>query len=339
MVRTEKMENRIFEAALTTSCSKLIMGPHEHSPRAKRCNGSRCPPYDLWGKRSMTTILQCPVCRDLLLLSADGYQCSRMHTFDAARQGYVNFLLSHKKHSKEPGDSPEMIMSRRRFLNLGFYDKISEGINQAVVDALPDTERGSAFMVLDAGCGEGFYLKRLKERLSARFGDSNPVEYYGVDISKFAVRQATQRDKAINWFVASIADLPFVPASFDIVLNVFSPANSPEFSKILKKTGKLVLVSPGPRHLNGLREIIYPVAREHTQPEMVEQARELFALSACTRINYPIELKTKAEIMDLLAMTPYFWNIGLNTKSKVAALDRLAMEVDVKIRVLNKIIL
>ena len=284
----------------------------------------------------MTTILQCPVCRDLLLLSADGYQCSRMHTFDAARQGYVNFLLSHKKHSKEPGDSPEMILSRRRFLNLGLYDKVSEGINQAVVDALPDAERESAFTIIDAGCGEGFYLKRLKGCLSGLLGNTNAGEYYGVDISKFAVRQATQRDAAINWFVASIADLPFVPASFNIVLNIFSPANVAEFSRILKRTGKLVLVSPGPRHLNGLREIIYPVAREHAQPEMGEQARKLFALSATTRINYPIELKTKAEIMDLLAMTPYFWNIGLSTKSKVEALDRLALDVDVEIRVFSK---
>lgn len=281
----------------------------------------------------MTAILQCPVCRDLLLLSADGYQCSRMHTFDAARQGYVNFLLSHKKHSKEPGDSPEMILSRRRFLNLGLYDKVSEGINQAVVDALQDAERGSAFTIIDAGCGEGFYLKRLKERLAGLLAG----EYYGVDISKFAVRQATQRDKTINWFVASIADLPFVPASFNIVLNIFSPANIAEFSRILKTTGKLVLVSPGPRHLNGLREIIYPVAREHAQPDLGEQAQKLFALSSTTRINYPIELKTKAEIMDLLAMTPYFWNIGLSTKSKVEALDRLALDVDVEIRVLSKI--
>ncbi len=286
----------------------------------------------------MTTILQCPVCRNLLLLSADGYQCSRMHTFDAARQGYVNFLLSHKKHSKEPGDSPEMILSRRRFLNLGLYDKVSEGINQAVAATLPDAERSSAFTVIDAGCGEGFYLRRLKECLSSYSGNPGTLEYYGVDIAKFAVRQATQRDKTINWFVASIVDLPFVPASFNIVLNIFSPANSAEFSRILKKNGKLVLVSPGPRHLNGLREIIYPVAKEHAPPEMGEQAQKLFSLSATTRINYPIELKTKAEILDLLAMTPYFWNIGLSTKSKVEALDRLALDVDVEIRVLCKIV-
>src|ERR1700690_2053462 len=121
----------------------------------------------------MTSILQCPVCRNLLLLSADGYQCAKNHTFDAARQGYVNFLLAHKKHSKEPGDSPEMIRSRRRFLDLGHYNRVSDGINEAVAGNLHGSESGRAFSILDAGCGEGFYLKRLKESLA--HGAGKPV--------------------------------------------------------------------------------------------------------------------------------------------------------------------
>lgn len=283
----------------------------------------------------MTSILQCPVCRELLLLSADGYQCFKNHTFDAARQGYVNFLLAHKKHSKEPGDSPEMIRSRRRFLDLGLYNRVSDNVNEAIADALPGPETEGAFTILDAGCGEGFYLKRLKEFLLRGLG-SRTLDYYGVDISKFAVRQATQRDKTMNWFVASINDLPFAAFSFDIVLNIFSPANVAEFSRILKETGSLVIVSPGPRHLNGLREIIYPIAREHAAPDIAEQAGGLLALSTTTRVNYRIELKSSAEVMDLLAMTPYYWNIDLGTKSKVEALDQLATDVDVEIRVFRK---
>ncbi len=284
----------------------------------------------------MTSILQCPVCREFLLLSADGYQCSNNHTFDAARQGYVNFLLAHKKHSKEPGDSPDMIRSRRRFLDLGLYNRVSDNVNEAIAGALPGPETEGAFAILDAGCGEGFYLKRLKEFLLRGLGSRNPIDFYGVDISKFAVRQATQRDKTMSWFVASINDLPFAASSFDIVLNIFSPANVAEFSRILKETGSLVIVSPGPRHLNGLREIIYPIAREHAAPDIAEQAGGLLALSTTTRVNYRIELKSSAEVMDLLAMTPYYWNIDLGTKSKVEALDQLATDVDVEIRVFRK---
>lgn len=276
-------------------------------------------------------ILQCPVCRDALLLSASGYQCINKHSFDAARQGYVNFLLSHKKHSKEPGDNREMIESRRRFLDRGFYDRVSDGINKAIAGEPALSDRGRTFNILDAGCGEGFYLKRLKASLAGA-----SIDYYGVDISKIAVRQATQRDRTMNWFVASIVDLPFAAGSLDVVLNVFSLADFEEFARILRPAGKLVIASPGPRHLNGLREIIYPVAREHAESTRTEQARGLFSLADETRINYQLELKSNQEIMDLLAMTPYFWNIGLETKSKVEALDWLALDVDVLISIFQK---
>jgi 23S rRNA (guanine745-N1)-methyltransferase len=284
----------------------------------------------------MTSILQCPVCREILLPVTGGYQCSGKHTFDTARKGYVNFLLAHQKHSKEPGDSADMIKSRRRFLHLGLYDRVSDSINEVVAAHLPGPERGRAFSILDAGCGEGFYLKRLKESLADRPGGLIAVDYYGVDISKFAVRQAAQRDKTMSWLVASIVDLPFAFSSLDIVLNVFSPIDFAEFSRILKKTGHLVTVSPGPRHLNGLREIIYPIAREHAQSAMIEQARGLFSPLTKTRTNYQIELQSSGEIMDLLAMTPYFWNIDLSTKSRVEALARLTLDVDVEVRVFRK---
>ena len=281
----------------------------------------------------MTIILQCPVCRKPLLNSADGYQCSNNHTFDAAREGYVNVLLAHKKNSKEPGDSKEMIRSRRRFLNLGLYDRISDGINETAAGNLPKPGSERAFNILDAGCGEGFYLQHLKEFLAQRPGSR---EYYGVDISKFAVRQATQRDRSMNWFVASVIDLPFAESSLDMVLNVFSPADFPEFSRVLRETGGLLTVSPGPRHLNGLREIIYPDAREHAPSTISEEAKGFFSLSTETRINYPLELKSREAIRDLLAMTPYFWNIDVKTKARVEALDRLALDVDVEIRAFKK---
>jgi 23S rRNA (guanine745-N1)-methyltransferase len=284
----------------------------------------------------MTSILQCPVCRKPLLPTPGGYQCAARHSFDAARQGYVNLVLAHKKHSREPGDGPDMSRSRRRFLNLGYYDQVSDGINRTIRDLLSGLVCGSACRVLDAGCGEGFYLQRLKTALTSGPEAARPIVFHGVDVSRFAVRQATQRDRTLAWFVASINDLPFVDASLDLVLSVFSPANVPEFARIIKGTGSLVFVSPGPRHLNGLREIIYPITREHEEPSIIDKAKDHFALATRTRINYPLELAGNQEIMDLLAMTPYYWNIDLDTKARVAALDRLALDVDVEICVFKK---
>ena len=284
----------------------------------------------------MTSILQCPVCRKPLLATADGYQCEARHSFDAARQGYVNLVLAHKKHSKEPGDDPEMIQSRRRFLDQGYYCPVSDGINKAIAAALSRPASPNGCNVLDAGCGEGFYLQRLKEARTRGGTAHPPIEYHGVDVSKFAVRHATQRDRTMAWFVASINDLPFLDSSLDLVLNIFAPAHIPEFARILKENGSLVFVSPGPRHLNGLREIIYPVTREHEAPSIIEKAKELFAPAAVARITYPLELTGHRTIMDLLAMTPYYWNIDRETQTRVAALDRLRLDVDVEVRVFGK---
>ena len=272
----------------------------------------------------------------MLRRSASGYQCINKHGFDAARQGYVNFLLAHKKHSKEPGDNREMIESRRRFLDRGLYNRVSDGVNRAVARGLDKRSGGRALSILDAGCGEGFYLKRLGGFLANDPEAPRPVDYYGVDISKVAVRRAAQRDKTMSWFVASIVDLPFAPGSLDCILNVFSLADFAEFSRILKTSGTLVIAGPGPRHLNGLREIIYPVAREHAGSTRAEQAKGLFSLAGESRVNYQLELKNNQEIMDLLAMTPYFWNIDLDTKARVEALERLELDVDVLISVFKK---
>lgn len=285
-------------------------------------------------RSNMTSILQCPVCRGILAPSTGGYQCPNRHSFDVAREGYVNLVLANKKRSREPGDSPAMIESRRRFLNLGLYDGVSDGINKVVAGNLNENKSGRHFCILDAGCGEGFYLKRLKESLAA-MGQRMPIGYYGVDISKFAVRKATQRDKGVTWFVANIVDLPFLSDSLDIILNVFSLADFEEFSRILNGSGSLITVTPGPRHLNSLREIIYPVAKEHAPAEMSDQAKGLFTLSTTTRVNYKIDLKSSEEIMDLLSMTPYYWNIDINTKARVEALDRLELEIDVLISMFN----
>lgn len=284
----------------------------------------------------MTTILRCPVCRQPLWHAPAGYQCVAHHNFDIARQGYVNLVLAHRKHSKEPGDGPEMIRSRQRFLNQGHYDRVAETINQTIGALLPSSPTTNECNLLDAGCGEGFYLQQLKAALGHGDGAERSLNYHGIDVSRFAVQQATQRDRTMAWFVASINDLPFLDSTLDVVLNIFSPAHIQEFARIVKPGGSLVFVGPGPKHLNGLREIIYPMTREHQPPSINTKARELFALAQMTRINYQLDLQGRQTIMDLLAMTPYFWNIDLATKAKVANLDRLALDVDVEIRVFTK---
>lgn len=282
-----------------------------------------------------TSILQCPVCRAPLVQCRGGYQCANQHRFDAAKQGYVNLLLSHQKHSKAPGDSPEMMRSRRQFLNRGCYDQLSMELNQMLAGlGRPDLNEHPS--MLDAGCGEGFYLKNFKDFLTQHRGDRSGCQYYGLDISKYAVRQATQRDKAITWLVASIMDLPFIDASLDVILSVFSMVNFNEFSRVLKPNGMLILATAGPRHLQSLREIIYTQVREHSQSAILEQHRGLFTPMQGSNITYETELTSSEAIMNLLMMTPYFWNIDVMTKAKIQALQRLPLEVDVCVSIFKK---
>jgi 23S rRNA (guanine745-N1)-methyltransferase len=280
-------------------------------------------------------ILQCPVCRELLVPSQGGYHCPESHRFDAAKQGYVNLLLSHQKHSKEPGDSPDMLRSRRQFLNGGFYDQLSMELSQILMRVWQH-ERQDRFSILDAGCGEGFYLKNLKEVLTNQWGDDCVVDYYGVDISKYAIRQATQRDKAITWIVASITDLPFISGSLDSVISIFSMVNFREFSRILRQKGLLIVVTAGMRHLQSLREIIYANVREHSQAAILEQHKGLFDGLSVTNITYDVVLEDTETIMNLLTMTPYFWNIDVATKAKIAGLNQLKLEVDVCVSIFEK---
>jgi 23S rRNA (guanine745-N1)-methyltransferase len=285
----------------------------------------------------MPVILQCPVCRSPLLNAPDGFQCSNNHAFDMAREGYVNLLLAHQKNSKQPGDSKEMIRSRTRFLELGLYNRISDGVNSAVAACLPVQGNEGMFTILDAGCGEGFYLARLKTFLGGKSATPAEFEYYGVDISKFGVRRAAKRDRTINWFVAGIRNLPFAGSSLDVIVNVFSPIDVEEFWRVLRQDGMLVTVTPGPQHLNGLRKVIYAKdAREHAASTITREAGSRFSLSSEERITYLVELQNREAIMDLLAMTPYYWNIDRATMARVEALDRLALDVDVEIRTFRK---
>ena len=168
------------------------------------------------------SILLCPVCKESLQANENNksLSCENNHTFDRARQGYLNLLLAHKKKSKNPGDSQEMVIARQAFLNSDFYRPISDSLNQIIVDAalkLDASEKESPIQVLDIGCGEGYYSQRMHHSLSDHQIKHN---LFGLDISKDAVIAAAKRAKAEalkedvpatntnEWLVASAIDMP-----------------------------------------------------------------------------------------------------------------------------------
>jgi len=178
-------------------------------------------------------------CREPLTREERRLVCPRHHSFDIARSGYVNLLQPQDKKSKRPGDSGEAVAARQRLHDRGVSAPLLESIKDAV--ALGPGER-----ILDAGCGDGFYLANLAREAGA--------EAHGIDISIPAVNAAAKRYPAFEWIVAN-ADrfVPYEDASFDVVLSITGRMNPAEFRRVLREDGRLLVAIPAPDDLRELR--------------------------------------------------------------------------------------
>jgi 23S rRNA (guanine745-N1)-methyltransferase len=287
---------------------------------------SRAADVAVFDDTLMVTMLACPVCGGVLTLGAAAATCSNKHAFDRARSGYLNLLLT--KQSAEPGDSAPMLQSRRAFLQAGFYDAISSASIAAVVGIL--AKRTHAHVV-DVGCGEGFFTARLNRTLAEAISPAPTC--YGIDISRPGVRMATSYDAGIHWVVASLHHTPFLPRSLDVVLCMFAPIDPADARRIVRHDGALVTVTPGSDHLDGLRALLYTNVQPHSPMPALMDGDTRFEPAESTRVHESIVVDSPAQIMNLLAMTPYYWNISRDTRARVEALTRLELTVDACVNV------
>ena len=165
------------------------------------------------------TNLACPI--DGLPIDTHGTQrrCAAGHCFDMARAGYCNLLVVQHKASRDPGDSKDMVAARRRFLEAGHFQPIADHVFNAARKCVTAAEDG-AFNVVDAGCGEGYYLERLA-RLTAASPEPGTLGLAGIDVSKWAVKAAARRKAPVTWLVANNRTPPFLAGSVDLVLCLF----------------------------------------------------------------------------------------------------------------------
>jgi 23S rRNA (guanine745-N1)-methyltransferase len=186
-------------------------------------------------------MLLCPVrdCHLELHRAGARMECPRGHSFDIARSGYINLLQPQERRSKAPGDSAAAVAARRRLHDLGATRPLVQGIAEAA-----GTRAGD--VVLDAGCGDGFYLGTLQQQ--------SGFDAHGVDISTRAVDAAARRYGACEWIVAN-ADrfVPYADRSFSIVLSITARMNAVEFRRVLRDDGRLVVAIPSPEDLHELR--------------------------------------------------------------------------------------
>ena len=250
--------------------------------------------------------LICPICGSQLNLQGKQYLCTQNHSFDVARQGYVNLLTVQQKHSLNPGDTREQVLSRREFLEAGHYAPICQTLIHTA------KELGISGPILDVGCGEGYYSSRLADALGS--------ELTGLDISKEAVRCAAAKYKGKQWLCATAAHIPVEDSSVSLLTSLFALTLPEEFHRILKSGGYYFQVLAAEDHLLGLKSIIYDrlvFKEKDTVPELPG-----FELVKTVPIRFSFTVEGK-QVQNLFSMTPHVFRIGKAGGERLRNTDHL----------------
>ena len=275
----------------------------------------------------MKSVFVCPICRSPLEDNGKTLLCPNRHSFDKAAQGYVHLLPANKMNSKLPGDNKEMVAARTAFLSLGFYQPFRDGL----CDILRDEFSGKKSpVILDAGCGEGYYTSAIYQSLSTV---CETPTVCGFDISKFAVKAAA-KCKPLSLAVASCFDIPVADSSVDALTAVFSPIVPEEFARVVKPGGIMVLAVAAPRHLMGLKELLYEKPYEN---ERKDTNYEGFKFEKRIEITAEAKLDDNQSIQNLFAMTPYYWKTPIEGSRKLAAANSLYTELGFDLLVYRRI--
>ena len=250
--------------------------------------------------------LICPLCSLPLKIENKTCRCGSGHSFDVARQGYIHLLPVQNKRSLHPGDTREQVLSRRAFLEAGFYQPIANALMQAAADF------SASGPILDVGCGEGWY--------SAQLAASMDAELVGFDISKEAVRCAAAKYKQATWLCASAADIPVASGSAGLVTSLFALTMPEEFHRVLKEKGLFFQVLAAQDHLLGLKSIIYPELKFREKDTVPELPGFTLVKSRPIRFTFTVEGE---QIQNLFSMTPHVFRIGKEGAERLAKTETL----------------
>ena len=262
---------------------------------------------------SVTTMIKyliCPICSGGLSKTGQTLQCDNRHSYDISREGYINLLLPQHKQSKHPGDSKEMVASRRDFHKTRLYKPLADALSAHLSDQAN---------VLDLGCGEGSYSQWLL--------DSEPgITYYGVDISQNAIKSAAKRIPNGTFIVASNWRLPVSSKSFDRIISIFAPTQQDQLHRVLKTQGYWINVTPGSQHLIELRHKLFDQTKEIDKQVDYPGWR----IISQQHLGFTMNL-TKPAITSLIDMTPYIRKAQSTRIKETKALSALSVGVDFQI--------
>lgn len=239
----------------------------------------------------------CPICKEKLKISDNAYKCVNKHSFDIAKQGYINL---NRKASDNTGDEKEMIRARKAFLDKDYYLFLKNKLNELIDYYKPSN-------LLDLACGEGYYTK-----------DFNCIDKIGIDLSKEALKIASREDKSSVYILKNIFDVPLNDESIDMIITIFAPISS-EINRLLKKDGHFILVRPNGNHLLELKQVVY------TNPYLnKEKEIEINNLKLVDEISIKQKaLLNNEDLINLFKMTPYYHKTSQNDFHKLNDINNL----------------
>jgi SAM-dependent methyltransferase len=271
--------------------------------------------------------LVCPVCGGAMEPAGAALRCAAGHAFDVAREGYANLLVTRHRRTRMVGDTPAMVAARASFLARGHYARLADAVGGLVARHLRSRDRAEPGCVVDVGCGTGYYLGRLRDRLLA--DGAAPPCLFGTDVSKYAVRRAAKAHRDVTFLVADTrTGIPLAAHTAVAVLDVFAPREAAELARLLAPDGLLVVVTPGPAHLAELADRVGLVG---IQPEkrraVADGLAPWFRRREAHRLRYPVEL-TGPAAAELARMGPSAWHLTPAALAGAERLDRLTVTAD-----------
>lgn len=226
--------------------------------------------------------------------------CPSGHSFDVAREGYVNLLVAGQRRSRAPGDSAEMVQARRRFLATGAFDPITDSVAILLEQRAPS-------LVLDVGCGEGRHTRGLRAE-----------GVLGIDVAKPAVALAARAHRAGAYAVASAAELPLAEGAVEAALVVFGPVFPRELARVVRTDGVVVVAHPGPAHLATMRSLVYAEPHPHEEKPPLRHGSAWFEEVASVPVTFAVEVSDPDVLSDLFTMTPYRWHAPVDVRERLA---------------------
>lgn len=245
--------------------------------------------------KQLAKSLRCPLCgKKGRIARFGGFLCEKKHTFDLASRGYLNFAPGQDQSGQKY--TRALFESRRRLFSAGLYAPVLEALQTAIVRHAPQPPA----LLVDAGCGEGYYLSALHQAYPQML-------CFGLDLSRDAVRLAATED-ACYWAVADLKHLPLAKESVDVLLNILTPADYAEFSRVLRRDGLLLKIAPGPEYLREIRVLLGLDAKQREESQVSAHFARQMKLVEEIPI-YARHALTPEQAADFLRMTPLTFDV------------------------------